>query len=103
MKFADRRDLDVNGRKIVIRQRSLNDIIVLETVARRYKGKTAGAALLLSKKIQDATKRDNKRWWIFKPTVRSVMKSYSIQELKYISEQIDKLEGYEEKKKDKTE
>ncbi len=104
MLFQDRREIELNGKKLTIRQRSLSDIVALERGAKAYQNNTTGQAVVLACKVRDALKYDNGRSKItiinklFPISIKWVLKHFSIAELSKVSKEIDDLETYQEKK-----
>ena len=99
MSFADRRDIEIAGKKITIRQRTLKDVLALNANYDKFANNTSGQALLLAAKVKDAIKHDNKYLYILPHTIKSVLRCYPLAQLIRISDEIDKLESYGVKKK----
>ena len=104
MLFADRKEITINGKTLVIRQRSIQDIINIERSMKRYSGNTTGTAIVLAFMIKDALKYDNERYKLgilkklFPINIKWVLKNFSLAEMQKVQKEITDLESYQEKK-----
>jgi len=104
--FQDKREVTINGKTFIIRQRCLQDIINIEKAFNRYKNNSTGQAVLLAFAIRDAIRYDNFRCNIpivkrlFPISIRWILKRFSLATMQLFQEEMTKLETYSVKKKD---
>ncbi len=97
--FQDKKEIEIGGKKFVIRQRSLADIIALERCYKKYASNKTAEAVVLAKLILDAIKYDNKYWWIIPWSLKKILKSFSLNQMQQLQKEIVDLETYQVKKK----
>jgi hypothetical protein len=102
VRYSDSKEIQIFGKTLIIRQRTLADILALERLSERYSQNSTGTAILLAAKLRDALKADNKRHGVLPITLRYVLKQFSLNQMLELSKQIDDLEGYGQKKKTET-
>ena len=104
--FQDRKEIELAGRKYIIRQRSLQDIISLERLYDKYGNNQTGHAILMAAVIRDAMKHDNWRIGLpvikrlFPITIKWVMRNFSIKQMQHCQKLLMDLETYQVKKKE---